>query len=295
MAARTDPAMARAKWSKYKQGAVGASHMIALDVNRAFVEGMAVATAKTSKQLTALGRAVAKGAVSNNKTAQINRRIAVAAKNATVNSYVAYRRKGVASYRQGEGRHPRDSGGALRDALRSEKMIHSDATTISFINKEHLNASARQWARLNYGAGPRGMASPQSRPFPMRVSNTVVADIGIGGRPSRAFTIPRGYFIEGAFYLPGEGPHPGQVDVARRSVTQGIRAEHFLDNGLAMIARRFWPEYERHLATLTKLGVTSVKVTNTVTTNKVKAKPPRPSRAAADARSGSITPNYHGM
>jgi hypothetical protein len=291
MAARVDPMMARARRGEYQQGAAAAVGMITLDVNAALTSGLAVATRATSKQLIELAQAVQKGAVNNDKTAAINRRIVKKAQTATVNSYAAYRRSGGPSgYRRGEGRHPRFSGGVLRDALRSEKMIHSDSRTISFINQEHLDSEAKQWARLNFGAGPRGAGSPKSRPFPLRISNVVVADIGLDGKPSKPFSIPRGYFtntigdeLNGAFFLSGEGPTPQRLTIIKKMPTAGIRAEHFLDNGLAVIAREFWPAYQRHLKHLTAIGVTKVRAVNTVTTNKVKAKRPRPSRVKADA------------
>lgn len=161
--------------------------------------------------------------------------------------------------------------GKLRQALGSRDFWEADARGIRFINVDLLNRKAKQWARLSAGAGGRGSGSRQQ--FEVRWGNLVVAALGLNMRPSPAFTIPKGYWVDpsgspvgpGArgsarFFPMGEGPRSGarshtsavndegkrvRVPMQRRRVTRGIEARNFLDAGVRRIARELGPTYLR--------------------------------------------------
>lgn len=278
------------KRTAYVAGAQNVRRMVGIDVSQMCIAAVKEMTDKTSKQLVALGRAFEANLTNNTKTQAINERVGKAAQQAVVNSYLAYRRTGGPSgYRAGDaGRNKRYAGGALKAALQDASFFEASPTSIQMIDVGVLNSRAKQWARLNFGAGAAGAASPGSRHFPLRISNLVVASLGLEAGPRPSFLIPRGYFLgeshsaaragKDAFFLAGEGPTP-EARSTEMMMTRGIRAEHFLDNGIAVIAQRLGPEYLEYVKDLVATGVSNVKTTSGVATNARVAKKPRIPRA----------------
>lgn len=169
-------------------------------------------------------------------------------------------RSGVAPYRVGS----RYADGALLSALRSGAFAYGDRSGITFGNVALLNASAKQWKRLNFGAGAAGnsglshAANVGSGPFSAVFHDLEVAAIGLGGGVRPAFFLPKG------FWKPGPGwsqsgtrgafiPHNNRTQGGGNPAiypTKGIRAEHWLDAGLAAIANGIGAAYIDYFGSL---------------------------------------------
>jgi len=170
-------------------------------------------------------------------------------------------RGGPGPYRaNASGKYKRDSGGKLGRALTSERMYLATPTGISYVNRPFLDSQARQWYRLNFGAGQRGRDSvrPASRTaifFGQRTS----LDIGLQGfSASPSFKMPAGFFQDSRGTVKGFDPSRRGKDKfnpagflqggqnmmknaagqeLRAITTQGITARNFLDAGTDVIAR----------------------------------------------------------
>lgn len=185
------------------------------------------------------------------------------------NAYMRRARRTRASS-QGIGYRPeaRFTGGALRRALTSPQMYRASSDGVSFINPVWLDTQARQWYRLNFGAGQRGASSPAGRQYSIKIfGETLPGDIGLAGYgPSAGFTMPSGFWSSSYpgtspvqwsngrtghdFFILGAavGPIPGQRggkrftnNVYRRTptATLGIQGSHFLDVGVGRLAQTF--------------------------------------------------------
>lgn len=266
-----------AKASLAAYGMATTGHMGVLDLSAAFIAVGREANRRTAKQLIALGAAFERGIVNGSKVQELNDRILRQAQQSTVASYTA-QRGGPSGYRSKE----RFSGGKLRRALNSREFFTATSTTMHFANVTNLNTEAVQWGRLNFGAGAAGRSSPRSRMFPLRISNMVIDVLGLEGEPGDPFTIPVGFFNgRGEFHTgfpssserSGEGRSNFRV-IREKKVTAGIRAEHFLDAGLARIVTELWPSYQRHIATLVEDGeITNLRPSTNVTSNKPTPRP----------------------
>ncbi len=149
-------------------------------------------------------------------------------------------------YRQGQNR----LSGVLEPLLGSESMNTSTPFRISFINIELLDAQARHWRRLNFGAEPRGSA-------PGRFTATIGGQpftIGFppGFGPSGPVLIPRGVWANPGGPPPTFAPNPGargsHAFFPRKkefSVTRGIEAKHFADAGFERLAAEVGPAYRQ--------------------------------------------------
>jgi hypothetical protein len=115
---------------------------------------------------------------------------------AVVKSYDKHHKNAILSgYRKGD----RYSGGVMRKALASPNMYRAAQDGLTFGNTGWLNGQAKQWARLNFGAGPRGTQTPQSPPMRMTLFGTVYPIDFALNRPARpAFRTPqngRGFWV----------------------------------------------------------------------------------------------------
>lgn len=149
----------------------------------------------------------------------------------------------------------RFANGAMLRALSNSANVVATDKGVSFVNTRILDAEAAQWARLNFGAGARGAASPRGRGATIRLFDQAAGSLSlshIGPRP--AFGMPAGFFLGG----------PGHPDMKRRGqdqflslgaavqngtqaqrsilirpkpLTQGIAASHFIDKGVRVLAR----------------------------------------------------------
>ena len=173
----------------------------------------------------------------------------------------------------------RDAGGRLERAILDPEFIRATYDGIGFANTEVLDRMARQWHRLNFGAGAAAGTGPRS--FQVHWGRAVISAFGYTDTPSAPFVLPPGSWFE-----PGTGKrvkfgasrsdwfHPGGG--GRGAVqTKGIRAWQFLDAGLGFIAENIGPAYEalyRDWYESAKRGVGPLSRVETV------VPPPRPAR-----------------
>lgn len=250
------------------RGKSGTSSMASLDLRAAFVAAAKAANSDTSKQLVALGRWMETHARSSAETQELHQRVLLLAQRSTLASYDRTR-KGPSGYRQGT----RFSGGKLRGVLAGPSFITATPTGIGFIDANRLNNEAWQWKRLNFGAGQAGEESPRSQMYPLRISNMVVAVLGLEEGPRPAFTIPVGFFNAKNEFHPGFPTGAQRADggadmrvVREPVVTRGIRARHFLDAGIQRIGNETWPAYQEFIFDLVERGeITNLRPVRTVT------------------------------
>ena len=266
----------------------------AQNLTQAWAEAISAATNVGSKQVMEIGRVLEQG-LRPDDLRRIHQEVGEAAQRAVVRSFDAKRNgqtRGASGYR------PRDrySGGKLRGALNDPEFFMATSDGLSFINVGLLNDRAVQWARLNFGAGPRGRGSRRS--FDVVMSNMVVASFGLNEPARPGFFIPKGYFWRdgapvrpqspasspgAAFYLAGTGPRRGRNSVrgadaegatfnamVDRQYTRGIEARNFLDAGIGVMARRLPREYLGLINNMFSTGESNVRpapVRITVRTN----------------------------
>jgi hypothetical protein len=150
---------------------------------------------------------------------------------------------------------------------------------IELFNPAALNARARHWARLEFGAGTEA-AGDRPRRFTFGLRGAQVA-LQLGGGPRPGFMIPKGYWVENGevvapgapvqgskFYLAGGVPaglSRRGVPAQRPMVTVGFAGRHYLEAGLAEFADRAPTEFNRMI--VDTLGSRSrLRFTYTVTT-----------------------------
>lgn len=143
---------------------------------------------------------------------------------ATVAAYerVHAARNSPASYRQGNGRY---SGGLLARALASPEMYLAGTNGVSWPNFSFMDQVARQWARLNFGAGPRAQAGLNASGIEEGGIATSASSVKVFGdelntlssgmrlslasfRPGSAFFIPAGFWTAGGQQV---GPDTGRT------------------------------------------------------------------------------------
>jgi len=101
---------------------------------------------------------------------------------------------GPSGYRQGE----RYSGGRLRRAITSPNMYEVARDGINFINVPWLDSQAKQWYRLNFGAGKRGRQTPSPRSYRIMFFGSHAGTLRLDSKPSPGFYIPAGIWVSGA-------------------------------------------------------------------------------------------------
>lgn len=117
----------------------------------------------------------------------------------------------------------RYSGGRLRRALNSPLQATAAVNGVSFLNETLLDTVAKQWARLNFGAGPRANSAPRgfggavrAPDLSLKFFDAVLAESGVAtGKlvhpygPKGAFKIPTGLWLD-------RGPSVQAPNMARR-------------------------------------------------------------------------------
>lgn len=229
-------------------------------MGQAMAAAAAAASQATSKQVLALCDVFARDVAAAERQAFFER-LGRRSQEAIVASYRA-RRRGPSGYRaSGPDKYRRDAGGKLLNALQTEgNIFEATARGITFLpNVDQLDAEARQWYRLNFGARPGYGRGPQR--FEVSISNIYLFSIGFEAGPSEPFRIPRGFWVESGVavpagppgtseYYPARDPAAAKLGLRRgrtkaqqeannffpgRRTARGITAEHWLDAGL----RRF--------------------------------------------------------
>jgi hypothetical protein len=216
------------------------------------IAATADATMRTARTVVTFGELLRQGASEvGPKLEAANTELARGAQEATIAAYQAARDAGRHSpaYRTSarDPRNTRYAGGLLLGALASGGFATATDKGILFGNVPLLDGAARQWARLNFGAGAAaGAGSPR---FNVHWSNLVVASMGLEEAARPPFRIPRGFWINREeFYPLGELPSGfsrggGVVENQEPRMTRGIRAEHWLDAGVGYIAENLGETY----------------------------------------------------
>jgi hypothetical protein len=129
----------------------------------------------------------------------------------------------------------RDAGGKMEAAMGSNIFFRGTQEGIGFVNVELMDAVARQWHRLNFGARPAGNYTP--RLYKARFGNLVAGSFGfVGESPSPGFGLPQSFFWQEGMLLRPRGKQVG--------VTRGIRAWNFLDAGPRVMAEQLGIHYD---------------------------------------------------
>jgi len=174
-------------------------------------------------------------------------------------------------------RWKRYGGGALERALGSSNMYRVTYDGIAFGDFDWLDSQAKQWYRLNFGAGKRARSASADRPRARRLK-IFAQDTGLsidlkGWKPSAAFRMPSHLWFDGTkpvrANMASRGTHelvpwryieyfngterfqklmgPGaEVRVPYDSqFTAGIEPRNFLDAGVAYIGGALPAAYEK--------------------------------------------------
>jgi hypothetical protein len=231
------------------------------------VRGSAVVESEMLQTLGALFTDVAFVRQQGGKIKAAHEAIGEAARRSTQNAYTHRRfRRPKGSYRLDDsGQNQRYAGGALRRALGSDKgHVDADEYGLRFLNTAVLDQEAKQWRRLNYGAGGKAGTAPHQ--FPIEWGGIVVATLGLPADPRPAFRIPAGYWIgpdgkrvgasrggggSDRFYPVGTTSADIDRGTAFRGrpsparMTAGIAASNFIDAGVRRIANEIPVAYMR--------------------------------------------------
>ncbi len=276
-----------------RQSVFRVMNTMVLSMGDSLAAAVAEADARTAQQVKTVSEVFARG-VAPGQRQQMFEKIGQKAQKSVVASYDQVVTRGANArgnrypYRlQARQPNKRYAGGRLRGALKHKRFYEATADGLRFINVDHLTRTARQWARLNAGAGPAGQGS--RRRFTVTWSNLVVGAIGVEQAARPAFYLPRGYwFARGPgqvvsadsgrvgldeFYPMGTGPFRGRrrtdtgahrtpgpyvgwgPGIGKRRPSRGIRARNFLDAGAETIARQVPKGYEQLYRDLWNQGV----------------------------------------
>lgn len=214
--------------------------------------------ARLNRQQQFIVDAVSVKAIPANLRQQLHQDVGRAAQLSVQQAYTHRRhRRNTPPYRTSP-RDPRNfryAGGLLLRALQAPDFFEATPNVLRWGNTARLNQEAKQWRRLNFGAG--GAAGESPRQFPMQWGNFVGAAIGLEPDPRPPFRIPTGYWVSGGsrasgitagaeFYPRGEQP-PGRLGrPSKARMTAGIAASNFLDAGVRRIAE----EYPKAMSTM---------------------------------------------
>jgi hypothetical protein len=230
-------------------------------------------TSKTAKSLAAFIKALGNGVEGiEPEMAKANRQIAAEAQAAILEAYEA-QSKHTPAYRTSpvQARNRRYAGGILRGILQ-DNFVSSDARGIYIGDTGRLDAGARQWRRLNYGAG--GAAGGTAETFNLRWSNIELM-LEEPGSARPPFRIPAGRWFGAAFYPSSElkvitpfgatsrgtrGRNPF-ADSRRQEarMTRGIRGQHWIAAGLRSVAENAPEAYSTILRKLWAQGDKAMK------------------------------------
>jgi hypothetical protein len=168
-------------------------------------------------------------------------------------------------YRQNQNR----LSGRMEKALHRPDVIRAQRDGIIFGNAAVLNATAKHWQRLNFGAGRRGQSRGQ-QPAPLMLDGHRIGFLRFGIGPRPAFNMPPGMFLVGdspvafrhggkdAFYPYGmamkrlafkgmsarERAGLGNARLIGKAYpTEGIKGAHFFEAGLFVLGQRLPGEY----------------------------------------------------
>lgn len=227
-----------------------ASFMLTEGVARGVAEAGARVCASLGQFVAALDQTTRS---SRSQLTNVHEQLARGMQEATLARYEAARAGGRMSgpYRLSK----RDAGGRLGRAIASAGFVRGTYDGIGFANNTLLDTEARQWHRLNFGAG--SAAGPRPRRFQASIGGTVIAALGLEDTPSAPFVLPAGVWTTvgggerqragaglGWFFPQSERPAGILGRPNRARITRGIRAWNFLDAGIEFLAENLGPAYE---------------------------------------------------
>lgn len=166
-------------------------------------------TSRTSKQMVAFFESISTGP-GQGAAAETHARMAKAMQSSTVRSWGQAKRK-LRPAIYAPLRESRYHGGMDR-AVNDPELVHSSARGIQFGDVGVLDRDARQWARLNFGAGPRGQGSNER--FAVRFSNLPTLEFSFVEAARPGYGLPRGFFKDA----------PGAGGFGPATAAQGLRS-----------------------------------------------------------------------
>lgn len=235
--------------------------LIGFKANQIIQEAALAASGEMGRQITVFAAAYNSSVRRSRATkiAGIHRRAAQQGQAAILAAYRGRNRRNPAQpYRAGApGIWRRDSNGAMERALTSTDFFKATGTSLAFINMDAMDRAARQWYRLNFGAGPLGAATPQPGAFRLDIlgQDTGVALTLRGNGPSAAYQIPAGFWTPSGSgeefvpygYLKAAGRSRGALNSKRQGTKKrmslGFPGYNFLDAGMGIIATSLSRDY----------------------------------------------------
>jgi hypothetical protein len=175
---------------------------------REVVEGAVAATSGAIAEDLSLFAESLRNNTRRNRDSRVTRINATAAELAQEVMMDAYRSSRVNPSYGGEARSPtREPKGALEKALGSPQFYTVRWDGVLFGNAAFLYANAKQWYRLNFGAGGAGRSTTggtvaggfgEGRSFPVKILGREGARISLNGnKPRGDFKIPPGMWMSG--------------------------------------------------------------------------------------------------
>lgn len=225
--------------------------MLRVEVARSLRQVVADAGDTASRSFRAFAAGMDVGAKGD--LAQVHRRIAANARDAIRAEY-EYEVDSVRTVEPYK-RFNRLSG-QLGKVVRRRDLVRGDAEGVHFIDAGTLDKEAAHWRRVNFGAGSQ--AGEQPAPIPIRLFGEALQMASFDIGPSRGFSLPKGFFIQGGrAVIPNSnyrgagsvGPFiPNRKSPYRPAPTEGIRGRHFLEAGLESMRHDFPNMYADLLA-----------------------------------------------
>lgn len=250
-------------------------------INKAYVEGVRniqnLATRSVVNQAAAqaVGEAalvlelyaeVLKSQYKNRKKrmTNINKEVGLDAQHYTLETYKErVNPHNTPAYRENaSGSDRRYAGGKMIRAISDPGFFRASSDGILFGNSSVMDRHAKQWYRLNFGAGPKGKTGPyKAGEYRLRFFGEASgAPVTLRGyNPSEAFYVPRGLFVDGGgipqklgarrgdIFVPLRGKKlPDKLQKAARGklwgggMSAGFGGYHFMDAGMKRIAVT-WP------------------------------------------------------
>lgn len=231
----------------------GSRAIVQITASKVINQAMLSASGEMGRQLAVFAAAFNSSVRRSRSTkiAGIHKRAAIQAQAAILSAYKGRNRRNPAQpYRsEAPGKWRRDSNGAMERALASTDFFRATGTQLSFINMDAMDRAARQWYRLNFGAGPAGAATPKPGAFPLQILGRNAGQLSLRGNgPSGAYMIPAGIWRPrgaGEEFIPiGYLAEVGRTVGARNSarvatkkrMSIGFPGYNFLDAGMDDLA-----------------------------------------------------------
>lgn len=234
----------------------------------------AALSGQQKKAMSAFAASIRHSIRSDPRMKQIHQRVGLRAQVATIAAYRRNVKGRSGDYRADEeGPYKRYAGGRLLGVLSSGDFFSASRAGLSIVNVNTLDDRAKQWYRLNFGAGARANSGARHRNYSLYFFGQA-ANVGLSFKqfqPSAAFRIPRGVFgqLQGQEFTvtpPGTGrgdqfmpggflrrngitavSNTGRIDTVGPQISRGIAATAFLDAVPRTLARELPFEYTRLL------------------------------------------------